>query len=41
MGGERFGLGDSVRWIMKKRQKVERVDSVIAPWVACLGLGGL
>ena len=23
MGGERFGLGDRVKWIMKKRQKVE------------------
>ena len=46
MGGERFGLGDRVKWIMKKRQKVggggvEQIDSVIVPWVACLGLGRL
>ena len=44
MGGERFGLGDRVRWIMKKRQKVggvEQIDSVIVPWVAWLGLARL
>ena len=33
---KRFWLGDRVRWIMKKRQKVggggvEQIDSVIAP----------
>ena len=40
MGGERFGLGDRVRWIMKKRQKEfgGEWDFVIAPWVAWLGI---